>query len=152
MKIRMRTWATRFNDLEYTGDIRAELGPNPKADDGVKTVVITGRRTAHLSPKARWPHAEQSEMRHALRQRQRDHEVGLRSKMQPTDHRATLTEDALTRIPHGRRNVVMPLQHVQRMRTPLEPLEVRRPLRLFVLTPDVFRVHLKDARHALASA
>jgi hypothetical protein len=58
MKFRMRTWATRFNDLEYTGDIRSELGPNPKADDGLKTVIITGRRTAHLSPKVRWPHAE----------------------------------------------------------------------------------------------
>ena len=66
MKFRMRTWATRFNDLEYTGDIRSELGPNPKAEDGLRTVVITGRRIAHASPKARWPHAELwAELHHA---------------------------------------------------------------------------------------
>jgi len=58
MKIKMRTWDTRFSDLAYTGDIQTDLGPNPKADDGVRTVIITGRRIGHLSPKARWPHAE----------------------------------------------------------------------------------------------
>jgi hypothetical protein len=58
MKLKMRTWATRFSDLTYTGDIHARLPPNPHAHDGVKTVIITGRRIAPESPKVRWPHAE----------------------------------------------------------------------------------------------
>ena len=57
MKITMRTWATRFNDLHYTGDIHDRLPENMQAHDGVKTVVITGRRISHESPKVRWPHA-----------------------------------------------------------------------------------------------
>lgn len=59
MKIRMRTWDTRHRDPYWSGDVRADLSDhNPQAMDGIKTVVIHGKRVSYASPKVRWPHAE----------------------------------------------------------------------------------------------
>lgn len=80
MKIRLRTWDTRFNDPAYAGDVakpqpqfvdhatavemrgrrlaRYYEPPDPRDGDGKKTVIIHGKRVSELSPKVRWPHAE----------------------------------------------------------------------------------------------
>lgn len=59
MKVKLRTFDMRFKDPGWTGDIRTDLPTeNPRAEDGIKTVVIHGKRVSWDSPKARWPHAE----------------------------------------------------------------------------------------------
>lgn len=80
MKVKLRTWDTRFNDPAWDGGaskpnpafvdkdtavrLRGERlrryhePPDPRDGDGTKTVILHGKRVSELSPKLRWPHAE----------------------------------------------------------------------------------------------